>query len=68
MEQHVADLRDVFLRQVDNGLAINLEKCEFAVEELDFLGHRLSTASITPLSGSLQGMYDFPRLHTVKDQ
>jgi hypothetical protein len=67
MEQHVADLRAVFQHLVDNGLAINLEKCEFAVEELDFLGHRLSAAGITLLSGSLQVMYDFPRPHTVKD-
>jgi hypothetical protein len=45
MEQHVADLRAVFQRLVYNGLAINLEKCEFAVPELDFLGHRLSPAA-----------------------
>jgi hypothetical protein len=25
-----------------NGLALNLEKCVFAVSELDFLGHRIS--------------------------
>jgi hypothetical protein len=37
------------------------------VEELDFLGPLLSAAVITPLSGSLQVMYDFPRPHTVKD-
>jgi cleavage and polyadenylation specificity factor subunit 1 len=40
MEQHVADLRAVFQCLADNGLAINLEKCKFAVQELDFLGHR----------------------------
>jgi hypothetical protein len=31
MEQHVADLRAVFQHLADNGLAINLEKCKFAV-------------------------------------
>jgi hypothetical protein len=67
MEQHVADLRAIFQRLVDNGLTINLEKCEFAVLELDFLGHHLTAAGVTPLSGSLQVMYDFPRLHTIKD-
>jgi hypothetical protein len=66
-EQHMADLRAVFQRLVDNGLAINLKKFEFAVEELDFLRHCLSAAGVTPLSGSLQVMYDFPRPHTVKD-
>jgi hypothetical protein len=41
MEQHAADLRAVLQCLADNSLAINLEKCEFAVPELDFLGHRL---------------------------
>jgi hypothetical protein len=67
MEQHVEDLRAVFQRLPDNGLAINLEKCVFEVPELDFLGHRLSAAGITPLPGSLQVMYNFPRPHTFKD-
>jgi hypothetical protein len=67
MEQHVADLMAMFHRLVDNGLAINLEKWEFVAPELDFLGHRLSAAGVTPLSGSLQVMYDFPRPHTIKD-
>jgi hypothetical protein len=29
-----------------NGLALNLEKCVFAVSELDFLGHLISAASV----------------------
>jgi cleavage and polyadenylation specificity factor subunit 1 len=52
------DLRAVFQRLADNGLPINLEKCEFADEELDFLGHRLNAAGVTPLSSRLQVMYD----------
>jgi hypothetical protein len=67
MDQHMKDLRAVFQCLADNGLAINLDKCKFAVEELDFLGHHLSTAGITPFSGILQVMFDFPRPHTVKD-
>jgi hypothetical protein len=67
IDQHMADLRAVFQRLADNGLAINLEKCEFAVPELDFLGHRLSAAGVTPLATSIQVMHDFPRPHTVKD-
>jgi cleavage and polyadenylation specificity factor subunit 1 len=67
MDQHMADLRAVFQRLADNALAINLEKCEFAMPELDFLGHRLSAAGITPLAQSIQVMHDFPRPHTVKD-
>jgi hypothetical protein len=67
MKQHVGDLRAMFQVLADNGLAINLDKCKFAVPALDFLGHRLSAASVTPLSGSLQVMYDFLWPHTIKD-
>jgi hypothetical protein len=67
MEQHMADLRAMFQHLADNSLAINLEKGEFAVPELDFLGHRLSAVGVTLLANSLQVMYDFPRPHTIKE-
>jgi RNase H-like domain found in reverse transcriptase len=63
----VEHLRAVFRILLDNGIAINLDKCEFAVAELNFLCHHLSAASVTPLQDSLQVMFDFPRSHTVKD-
>jgi hypothetical protein len=31
-----------------NGLAINFEKCDFAVPTLEFLGHRISAAGSAP--------------------
>jgi hypothetical protein len=55
MEQHVVDLRAVFQHLVDNGLAINLEKCECEVEELDFLGHRLSATGVIRSVNSVNG-------------
>jgi hypothetical protein len=44
MGQHMENRRAVFQILSDNGLAMNLEKCEFAVPELDLLGQRLSAA------------------------
>jgi hypothetical protein len=44
-----------------NGLACNLEKCVFAVSELDFLGHRISAAGVTPLQDKVQVILDFPK-------
>jgi hypothetical protein len=44
-----------------NGLVLNLEKCLFAVSELDFLGHRISTASVAPLRDNVQVILDFPK-------
>jgi hypothetical protein len=44
-----------------NGLALNLEKCVFAVPELDFLGHRISAAGVAPLRDNIQVILDFPK-------
>ena len=44
-----------------NGLALNLEKCVFAVPELDFLGHRISAAGVAPLWDNGQVILDFPK-------
>jgi hypothetical protein len=60
-------LQAIFRILEDNGLSINLEKCEFAMLELNFLGHRLSDTGVTPLRDSFQVTFDFPRPHTVKD-
>ncbi len=37
-----------------NSLALNLEKCVFALSELDFLGHRISAAGVAPLRDNVQ--------------
>jgi Reverse transcriptase (RNA-dependent DNA polymerase)/RNase H-like domain found in reverse transcriptase len=64
LDEHMDHLRAVFRILEDKGLAINLDKFEFAVPELDFLGHRLWRH---PSPGQVMVMLDFPRPHTVKD-
>jgi hypothetical protein len=44
-----------------NGLSLDLEKCVFAVSELDFLGHCISAAGITPFRDTVQVILDFPK-------
>jgi len=41
LEEHVEHLRKVFQRLRENKLYAKLEKCEFGVTEVDFLGHRI---------------------------
>jgi hypothetical protein len=57
-EQHWTHLRTLFAILAANGLALNLEKCVFAVSELDFLGHRISAA---PLRDNVQVILDFSK-------
>jgi len=59
-EEHWTHLRELFTILAANGLALNLDKCVFAVAELDFLGHRVSAAGVTPLQENVQVIIDFP--------
>ncbi len=60
-EEHWIHLRTLFSILAANGLALNLEKCVFAVPELDFLGHRITAAGVAPLRDNVQVILDFPR-------
>jgi hypothetical protein len=59
-EQHWEHLRTLFSILAANRLALNLEKSVFAVAELDFLGHRITAASVYPLRENIQVILDFP--------
>ncbi len=60
-EQHWTHLRTLFTILTANGLALNLEKCVFAVSELDILGHRISAASVASLWDNVQVILEFPK-------
>ncbi len=42
LEEHAEHLRKVFQRLKENKLYAKLEKCEFGVTKVDFLGHRIT--------------------------
>ena len=44
--EHEKHLRLVFQRLRENRLYVKLEKCEFAKEEITFLGHKISASLI----------------------
>ena len=48
-EQHVKDLEKVFTISMNNKLKINIEKCKFFQEEVELLGHILSSKRIKPI-------------------
>jgi cleavage and polyadenylation specificity factor subunit 1 len=66
-EQHLLDVADVFRRLQAAGLVVNREKCQFSAESLDFLGHRVSAAGITPLPQRVAALRRHPRPGTVKE-
>jgi hypothetical protein len=58
--------RALFSILAANGSAFNLEKCVFAIAELDFLGQRISTAGVAHLRDKVQVILDFPTLTDCK--
>jgi len=66
VEEHRDHLRQLFQRLCDHGLRIHPAKCLLGVEELDFLGHRISAAGITALPQKVEEISEFPLPQTVK--
>jgi len=64
---HERHLRDVLQRLSAAGLVLNTEKCQFAVKELDFLGHHVSSAGIAPLASRVAALQRHPRPGTVQE-
>lgn len=57
-EEHHAHLQQLFQLLSSNGLVINKAKCVFGVNELDFLGHRVTTQGIRPLPDRVAALQD----------
>ena len=53
---HLKHLNVVLDLQVQNGLVLNLEKCNFAQREIDYLGHKITPAGIVPLSHHIDAL------------
>jgi len=53
-EQHIEDLKKVFDILKDNGLKINLDKCDFFKESVELLGHTVSIEGISPINKKIE--------------
>jgi hypothetical protein len=65
-EEHVIHVRQVPQVLQDNGLVIHAEKCVWAVQELEYLGHKISAAGVLPLPSYVAPIQDFPRPTIIK--
>jgi transposase InsO family protein len=67
MSEHLQHVRILFQRLQAAGLVINREKCVFGVPEVDFLGHHVSAAGVSPIASRVTAINDHPRPTTVKE-
>ena len=61
-EEHKKHLKILFDRLKDHRLVIKLEKCQFGVSEIDFLGQRVNKDGIKPLPNKFKAIMEFPKL------
>jgi transposase InsO family protein len=58
-EEHDIRLKQVFERLSNNGLTLNKDKSVFGVDEIEFLGHNLSKAGLSPGKGKIEAVQNF---------
>ena len=58
--------RKLFQRFVDHGVTINLKKCEFEQEEMEFIGHHITKAGIRPIASKMEAITEFPQPTNIK--
>lgn len=59
-EEHEDHLRQVFNRLKEYGMLVNTSKCVFGMEEVTFLGYRITKSGTKPLDAKVQAIKDFP--------
>ncbi len=59
VEEHAEHLRKVFQRLKENKLYAKLEKCDFGVTEVDFLGHRITQEGLVMDDHKVKAILDW---------
>jgi transposase InsO family protein len=62
--RHVAEVLSILSK---SGLVINVGKCVFGRESVEFLGHRVSAAGVLPLADRVAAIRQFPPPTTVRE-
>ena len=65
-DEHVMHLRTVLQILQDNGLVVRPDKCVFGADAVDFLGHRVSSSGVAPLTSKVEAIRNFPRPTSIK--
>lgn len=66
-EEHLSHLRKVLGKIQSAGLTLNLKKCEWAREEVRYLGYRLGQGKVRPQVDKVEAIRDCPRPRTKKE-
>ena len=64
-DDHIKHLREVFMRIKKAGLKLNIEKCNFWMNKLPFLGHIITEKGISPDPNKIIAVQNIQPLTTV---
>ncbi|XP_068235754.1 uncharacterized protein [Palaemon carinicauda] len=66
-KDHVDRIRALFRAIADDGLVVNLSKCEFGKAEVIYLGHHVGQGKVLPKEKNIEGVLAFPTPKTRKN-
>lgn len=66
-EEHKELLKRVLRRLASRGLLLNLGKCKFGCEELDYLGYAVSASGIRPSEGHIGAIRKYPTPRNARE-
>lgn len=66
-EQHNARLEAVLQRIQNDGVRLNQEKCAFGMDEVEFLGYKVSRAGIQPTDDKVRALHEAPEPKCKKE-
>lgn len=67
LEEHLKRLGELLERLRRANLKVNLLKCQFAVAEVTYLGHIVTSEGVKPDPSKLKAVKDFPRPRNAKE-
>jgi hypothetical protein len=67
LKEHNSKLRGVFQKLSEWNLKIEPDKCEFLKEELNYLGHAVTSEGVKPDDEKIRAVVEFPTPKTQKD-
>src|SRR5437762_10280291 len=67
LEEHILHVRQVLQKLLEHGLFVKLEKCQFSVQEISFLGFVISPQGISMDSDHISTISEWPVPRSVTD-
>ncbi|KAI5737937.1 hypothetical protein M8J77_000914 [Diaphorina citri] len=64
-EEHISHLEQLFARLSEYGLSINVSKSKFALEQVQFLGYKISADGISPSEDKVKVISTYPKPKTI---